>query len=88
MINWKVRLKNKAFWIAFIAIVLVLVEKVAALFGYSLDLGNIGNQIKEIVSVVFAALGLLGIVNDPTTKGLGDSQQALTYIEPKDDTEI
>lgn len=42
MINWKVRLRNKAFWLAFIPAVLLLVQTVAALFGFALNLGEIG----------------------------------------------
>lgn len=82
MINWKVRIKNKAFWLALIPAVLVLVQVVAALFGYTLDLGDIGNKLIAVVNAVFVLLAILGIVNDPTTDGLSDSSRALTYNEP------
>lgn len=85
MINWKVRVKNKAFWLAFIPTVLVLVELICKLFGYTVDFGNLGNQLKDIVETVFMVLAILGIVNDPTTAGLGDSQLAMTYKAPKID---
>lgn len=83
MINWKVRIKNKSFWIALIPAVLMLVQVVAAVFGYTLDLGDLGNKLLAVVNAVFAVLTILGIVTDPTTAGLGDSDQALTYDEPK-----
>lgn len=44
-INWRVRIKNKAFWLALIPAVLLLVQVVAAVFGYTLDLGDLGNKL-------------------------------------------
>jgi phi LC3 family holin len=85
MINWKVRLKNKEFWISLIPAILLLIQVVAAPFGLALDFGELGNQILAIVNAVFALLAILGIVVDPTTAGVGDSAQALTYTEPKKD---
>ena len=83
MINWKVRLKNKAFWVAIIPTILLLVQVVANVFGYTLDLGDLGNKLLEVVNVVFMLLATLGVVTDPTTEGVGDSKQALTYENPK-----
>ena len=82
-INWRVRIKNKAFWLALIPAVLLLVQVVAAVFGYTLDLGDLGNKLLAVVNAVFAVLSILGIVTDPTTAGIGDSPQAMTYEEPK-----
>lgn len=82
MINWKVRLRNKAFWLAFIPAVLLLVQTVAALFGFALNLGDIGDKLLAMVNAVFALLSILGVVVDPTTQGVGDSQRALGYVEP------
>ena len=82
-INWIVRIKNKAFWVALIPAVLLLIQVVAAVFGYTLDLGNLGNKLLDVVNAVFAVLAILGVVTDPTTKGIIDSDQALTYTEPK-----
>lgn len=82
MINWKVRLRNKAFWLAFIPAVLLLAQTVAALFGFALNLGDIGDKLLAVVNAVFALLSILGVVVDPTTQGVGDSQRALGYVEP------
>ena len=82
-INWVVRIKNKAFWVALIPAVLLLIQVVAAVFGYTLDLGDLGNKLLDVVNAVFAVLVILGVVTDPTTKGITDSDQALTYTEPK-----
>lgn len=84
MINWTVRFKNKSFWLSFIPAVLLLVQVVAALFGFELDLGDIGNRLIDVVNAVFAVLAILGIVTDPTTSGVGDSAQAMTYDKPKE----
>ena len=82
-INWKVRIKNKQFWLAIIPAVLLLIQAVAAVFGYTLDLGDIGNKLIVVVNAVFVVLSILGIVTDPTTEGISDSNLALTYKEPK-----
>lgn len=83
-INWKVRIANKSFWIALIPAVLVLIQAIAAIFGYKLDLGEIGNNLISFVNALFVVLAILGIVNDPTTKGLSDSDLAMTYTKPKE----
>lgn len=85
MINWTVRIKNKNFWLAVIPAVLLLIQTVAAVFGYSLDLGEIGNRLIAVVNAVFGVLVVLGVVNDPTTAGMSDSKQARGYNYPKED---
>lgn len=84
-INWKVRIANKNFWMAMIPAVLLLIQAIGAPLGLVLDFGELGNQLLAIVNAVFAVLAILGIVNDPTTNGMGDSKQAMTYAEPKKD---
>ncbi|WP_369670892.1 phage holin, partial [Enterococcus faecium] len=44
------------------------------------------NKLIVVVNTVFAVLVIIGIVNDPTTTGIADSKQALTYDQPKSDT--
>lgn len=83
-INWRVRFSNKQFWISFIPAVLLLAQVVAAVFGYTLDLGDLGNKLLAVVNALFAVLALLGIVTDPTTSGVSDSAQAMTYDKPKE----
>lgn len=82
-INWRVRFSNKQFWVSFIPAILLLAQVVTAVFGYTLDLGDLGNKLLSVVNALFAVLALLGIVTDPTTAGVSDSQQALTYDKPK-----
>ena len=81
--NWKVRIKNKTFWLTVIPAVLLLIQVAAAVFGYTLDFGDLGNKLLAVVNAVFALLAILGVVNDPTTAGVADSTQALTYQAPK-----
>ena len=81
-INWIVRIKNKAFWLAIIPAVLLLIQAVAAVVGYQFDFGDISDKLISVVNAVFVVLSILGIVTDPTTAGIGDSARALTYTTP------
>lgn len=85
MINWQVRVANKDFWLSLIPAVLLLVQAIGAPLGLVLDFGELGNQLLAVVNAVFAVLAILGIVNDPTTNGMGDSKLAMTYETPKKD---
>ena len=85
MINWTVRIKNKNFWLALIPALLLLIQTVAAVFGYTLDVGDIGNRLIAVVNAAFGVLVILGVVSDPTTAGISDSKQAQNYITPRKD---
>ena len=84
MINWSVRARNKNFWIAIIPAILLLVQAVAAIFGAELDLGELGDKLIAVVNAAFTVLAILGVVTDPTTSGISDSSQALTYDRPRE----
>lgn len=81
MINWKVRLKNVNFWLAAIPAVLLVAQSAAALFGFALRMDAVQGKLLDLTNAVFGLLTILGIVNDPTTHGLGDSARALGYRE-------
>jgi phi LC3 family holin len=83
-INWKVRIKNKNFWLSAIPAFLLLIQVVANVFGFEMDLGDLGNKLLAVVNAVFGFLTILGIVNDPTTATLNDSELAMTYDKPKE----
>lgn len=83
MLNWKVRIKNKAFWLALVPALLLLVQAGAAVVGVAIDWGELGNRLLALINAVFALLSVLGVVNDPTTQGLADSSLAMTYQKPK-----
>ncbi len=83
MINWKVRLKNVNFWLTAIPAVLLVLQTLAALFGWQLELGALQEKLLAVVNAVFALLTVLGVVNDPTTAGLRDSNRAMGYRKPE-----
>ena len=74
MINWKLRFKNKATLIAIASTVILLIQQL----GFKLP-----DNIADVVNTFLTLLVLLGIINDPTTQGISDSPNALTYSEPK-----
>lgn len=83
MINWRVRIKNKLFWLSIIPALLLLVQSLAAVFGYTFDFTDLQGKLLNVVEAIFTVLVILGIVTDPTTEGMQDSKLALTYEEPK-----
>lgn len=84
-INWKVRVLSVKFWLALVPAILLLLQAVAAPLGYKWDFANLGTQLTGIINAVFTVLSILGVVTDPTTAGVSDSAQALTYRKPKED---
>jgi phi LC3 family holin len=88
MINWKVRLKNRNWVIAFLSQIMIVAQLVLAglnsfgIIDFQLT-DAIQNNVLTIVNAIFILMSMLGIVQDPTTKGYGDSQRALTYKDPK-----
>lgn len=82
-INWKVRAKNKLFWLAIIPALLLLIQTAAAVFGIEIDVGSLGNKLLDVVNAAFGVFAILGIVTDHTTEGVSDSEQAMSYTEPK-----
>lgn len=85
MINWKVRFKNKSFWLGLIGVIGTLVVQLAQLFGF--DVSALASEWQQalvgVVTAVFGVLTVAGIIVDPTTAGMSDSNQALGYTEPK-----
>ena len=81
-INWKVRVRNKLFWLAIIPAVLLTVKTIAAVFGIEIEIADISARLAAVVEAVFSVLIILGVVVDPTTKGASDSDRALGYDKP------
>ena len=84
-INWKVRLRHRQFWIAIVSALLLLANQIADIFG--VDITLISSQIEQTVEAILLVLAMLGVIIDPTTSGVKDSDQALTYTKPKKDDE-
>lgn len=81
-VNWKIRIQNKAFWIALIPAMALVVQAVASLFGFEIDTTQTVGKLIAVVDAVFAVLVILGIVVDPTTDGVNDSDRAMGYEKP------
>lgn len=82
-INWKVRIGNKTFWLTIVPALALLVQVVAAVFGITIDLTDTVAKLVDVINAVFAVLVIVGVVVDPTTAGVSDSAQAMTYTAPR-----
>nr|DAM70888.1 MAG TPA: holin [Caudoviricetes sp.] len=76
-INLKLRLQHKAFWVGLVGLVVLLSQQ--------LGVKIFPDNIADITNTILAIGVLVGVINDPTTAGLGDSNQALGYEKPKED---
>lgn len=74
-INWKLRLQSKFFWVALISLIVLLTQQL----GFDIFPKNW----EEVLNTVLSILVLLGVINDPTTSGISDSEQAMDYLVPK-----
>lgn len=74
-INWKLRLQSKFFWVALISLIVLLSQQL----GFDIFPKNW----EEVLNTVLSILILLGVINDPTTAGISDSEQAMDYLVPK-----
>ena len=81
-INWTLRFKNKVTLTAIVVQVIAIIYAMLGVFNIVPSLGE--NVVLDIAYMVIELLCLLGIVVDPTTEGLSDSEQALTYIVPRE----
>lgn len=81
--NWKVRFRNPVWLGTFLALIVGFVFEILKLFGVAPVITE--NQVMDIISKVLEFLGLIGVLVDPTTAGIGDSNRAMTYTEPWND---
>ncbi len=87
MFNWGVRFKNKAWVIAFISQLMIVAQIVLEglnILGWTTFrlTEEIQNEILMLVNSIFMILAMLGIIQDPTTKGYRDSKRAMEYKDP------
>ena len=76
-INWVVRFKNKAFVISFVTVLVTFVYQLLGLFGVTPGLSE--NTVMNLFTTLINALAMLGVLVDPTTEGIKDSDRAMTY---------
>ena len=82
-INWKVRFQNKAFLTGLISLVVVFIYDLLQLLGIAPVVTQ--SVVMQVAEGILTILGLVGVIADPTTAGLTDSRQALTYTSPRQD---
>lgn len=79
-INWTLRLQNKATLAALAATVLAFAYQLCGIFGVVPPVSQ--DSLLQLVGIVLNILVALGVVTDPTTSGVSDSDRALGYDEP------
>lgn len=72
-INWAVRVRSKQFWLLLIPAVFLIVQIVAGMFGFVIELDDLQVSLLSLVDAVFVLLLILGVSVDVTTPGIGDS---------------
>ena len=82
-INWRVRFSNKVWLGSFLSLIVGFVYSMLALFDVFPEVTQ--SLVLQLMNQVLTFLGLIGVIVDPTTAGLGDSERALGYEEPWDD---
>lgn len=85
-INWKVRFKNKLWLTSFVSLIIGFVFSLLRMF--DVYPGFTESQVTNIANQILTFLGLIGVLVDPTTYGINDSNLAMTYEEPKKDDEV
>ena len=84
-INWKVRFKNKVWLGSFLSLVIGFIYSLLALFDVFPAVTQ--NLVVQLLNQVLTFLGLIGVIVDPTTAGIGDSERAMGYETPYRDEE-
>ena len=82
-INWTVRFQNKAFLTGLISLVVVFIYDLLQLLGIAPVVTQ--SVVMQVAEGILTILGMVGVIADPTTAGLTDSRQALTYTSPRQD---
>ena len=82
-INWKVRFQNKTFLTGLISLVVVFIYDLLQLLGIAPVVTQ--SAVMQVAEGILTILGMVGVIADPTTAGLSDSKQAMTYNAPKQD---
>ena len=79
-INWKLRLQNKATLVPLFVTIVTAIYQILAICGVTPSVTQ--SSIVDVFYLIVDALTMVGIVTDPTTKGVSDSSRAMTYGQP------
>ena len=82
-INWKLRLQNKVTLTSLVLLIITFIYQFLGILGITSSVSE--DTITQLVLLLVDVLAAIGVVTDPTTKGLSDSEQAMDYVEPKED---
>ena len=83
--NWKLRFKNKATLTALVGVFILFIKQITEMFG--IDISNQLEQASGAIGTLITILAMLGVITDPTTKGVSDSGIVQTYNKPRKDTD-
>ncbi len=81
--NFILRLKNKATLTAIVGAILLFIKQITEAFG--VDLSAEIEQVSGLIGAIITFLVGIGVVTDPTTKGVKDSGITKTYAKPRDE---
>lgn len=89
MINWKVRIKNPVWWAQMLLAIMTPILAYAGLTAQDMTtwgavLGLLTQAVTNPYVLSLVVVSVWNAVNDPTTTGISDSTQALTYDRPKE----
>ena len=79
-INWKIRFKNKVWLSSFIALLVSFVFDLLGMFDVFPAVSE--SMVMQLANIVLMVLGAVGVVSDPTTPGIEDSERAMQYVAP------
>ena len=82
-INWNVRFQNKTFLAGLISLVVVFIYDLLQLLEIVPTVTQ--SAVMQVTEGILTILGMVGVIADPTTAGVADSKQAMTYDVPKQD---
>ena len=82
-INWKARFKNKIFVVSLVTLIISVLYKVLALFEIVPNITE--SDVLEVFSYLVDVLSFVGVVVDPTTDGVSDSDRAMLYYTDYDE---
>lgn len=80
-INWKVRFKNKIWVVGFLGTIVAFIYQILGMFDVVPSISK--EQIIQLFGIIVNILVGFGVLIDPTTRGMSDSDRAMTYNRPR-----